>query len=84
MILAALLVLAAFVGIQFYREAQKNQVLAAEKANLNTELNKINAENTAKQQELDESKTDAWAEEQAREKLGMVKPGEIKIVDEDK
>lgn len=84
LILAGIIVFAAFVGFQFYREWQKLQSLEKEKAAQTVTLDAIKSDNQTKQQELEDSATDAAVERAAREVLGWVKKGDIKIVDKDK
>lgn len=82
MLLTALLVLVVAVGVMFYKEGLKRQTLEADKARAQAELDAWNKNNTEIQQEVTDSQTDDWVKQQAHEKLGMVMPGEIKIVDE--
>jgi cell division protein FtsL len=81
MLLAVLLVAAFVVGTYFYREIQKNAALDTEKATSNSVLDDWNRKNADAQQEIDEAQTDEWVIEKGHE-LGMVLPGEKKIVDE--
>lgn len=45
------------------------------------ELNKVTQQKQRLQDEIDLSKTDAYLEKMARERLGMIKPGEKKIIE---
>jgi cell division protein FtsB len=58
--------------------------LKTEQAALNGQLGDVNDKNAALQKNIDESGTDSFIERLARELLGWVKPGEIKIVEEGK
>jgi cell division protein FtsB len=89
LLIAAVIMLAvvgslAFFGFQIVRDLMTLNELKAQKAELQGELNSVNNSNAALQQELDQSDTDSFIERLAREILGWVKPGEIKIVDGDK
>lgn len=81
LILAVLLALAAFVGYQFISQWLVLRDLRAENAALTRELNSLQNNNEHLQQEIDKSSTDSFIERMARQLLGWVKPGEIKIVD---
>lgn len=89
LLVAAIVMLAvvggfAFFGFQIIRDLVTLNELKAEQATLNGQLGDINDKNAALQKEIDESGTDSFIERLARELLGWVKPGEIKIVEEDK
>jgi cell division protein FtsB len=83
-ILGVLLVLATFVGYQFVSQWTILQALNAEKATKQQLLDTKTSQNEALQKDLDDSSTDSFVERMAREILGWVKPGEIKIVDKNK
>jgi cell division protein FtsB len=84
LLLAALLALAVFVGYQFYREYRKLQSLNEEKAQVLIQKDAIDQKNQETQQEIADTQSDSFIERMAREMLGWVKSGEIKIVDKDK
>lgn len=74
----------AFFGFQIIRDLVTLNELKAEQTALSEQLGSVNDKNAALQKEIDESGTDSFIERLARELLGWVKPGEIKIVEEDK
>lgn len=74
----------AFFGFQIIRDLVTLNELKAEQTALSEQLDSVNDKNAALQKEIDESGTDSFIERLARELLGWVKPGEIKIVEEDK
>lgn len=89
MLIATVVILAvvgglAFFGFQIVRDMITLNQLKSEQAELQSELNSITNGNAALQQEIDQSDSDPFIERLARELLGWVKPGEIKIVDEKK
>ncbi len=83
LVLAALIAVSAFVGFQFFRDYQNLQALNAEKAAVTAELDTKTKQNEDLQTKLGDSDSDSFVERMARELLGWVKPGEIKIVDKD-
>lgn len=83
LILAAMLTLAIFVGFQILREYQKLQALNEEKAVVSAQLDAKETENEELAQSIEDSKNESFIERMARELLGWVKPGEIKIVDKE-
>lgn len=83
-ILVIAIVAVAFVGYQFVNQWLTLRELNAEKAALTTQLNSVNGQNDTLKKEIQDSSTDSAIERLARELLGWVKPGEIKIVDKDK
>ncbi len=87
LLVAAIVILAvvgglAFFGFQIIRDLVTLNELKAEQAVLNGQLGDVNDKNAALQKDIDESGTDSFIERLARELLGWVKPGEIKIVEE--
>ncbi len=83
LVLAALISVSAFVGFLFFRDYQNLQTLNAEKAAITAELDSKTKDNEELQAKLNDSGSDSFVERMARELLGWVKPGEIKIVDKD-
>lgn len=81
--LAALIALTAFVGFQFFREYQKLQSLKAEMAVVTAESDAKDQKTAELQAKIADSGSKSFIERMAREFLGWVKPGEIKIVDKD-
>lgn len=81
--LAALIAVSAFVGFLFFRDYRNIQALNAEKAAITAELDAKTQDNEELQAKLDDSGSDSFVERMARELLGWVKPGEIKIADKD-
>lgn len=82
MIFWILLVL--FFGIFFIREQlMLNQLGRVQKENLN-QLNLVKEQNTQLLNEVKLSKRSDFIEAQAREKLGLVKPGDIIFIDKSK
>ena len=79
----AVLVAVLFVGYQFFYQWSNLRALNAQKAELQSKLDTVNGKNDALKQEIKDSGSDSFVERMARELLGWVKPGEIKIVDED-
>lgn len=75
---------AAFVGYQFVSQWMTLRELNVEKATLMAQLDSIDGKNEQLKKDIEESNTDSFIERMARELLGWVKPGEIKIVDQDK
>jgi cell division protein FtsB len=47
------------------------------------ELDKVKEKNDRLKDQVNMSKTDAYSEKMAREKLGMIKPGEKKVITKD-
>jgi cell division protein FtsB len=83
-VLGVLLVLATFVGYQFLTQWTSLQTLNAEKATLSAQLDTAKDQNDQLQKDIKDSTSDSFIERMAREILGWVKPGEIKIVDKSK
>lgn len=81
-VLACMLCVAAFIGIQVLRLVPLDASLQTQKAEGLAEREKITKANDATRKELEESKKDKWVVQQAHE-IGMVLPGEIKIAEED-
>ena len=81
LVLAVLIAVSAFVGFQFFRDYQNLQALNAEKAARTAELDAKTQNNEELQAKLDDSSSDSFVERVARELLGWVRPGEIKIVE---
>ena len=83
LLLAALIALTAFVGYQFLRDYQMLQTLNEEKTVVAAELDAKNAQNADLEAKLADAGNESFVERMARELLGWVKPGEIKIADKD-
>ncbi len=81
-LLLAALAAALFVGYQFFYQWTNLRALKAQKAELQKELAVVEQKNDDLQKDIDASNTDGFVERMARELLGWVKPGEIKIVGE--
>jgi cell division protein FtsB len=84
LLLVALFVLTVFVGCQFFRQWQNFNTVSQAKAAAATELAAQQKANEALTQNIQDTSTDAFVIRMAREILGWVKPGEIKIVDKSK
>jgi hypothetical protein len=83
-LLAVMLVIAGFVGFQFFKEWANLREIDAGNTAGTAQLDKINSQNDDLKGALEESNTDAFVIRMAHEVLGWVFKGEIKIVDKDK
>ena len=80
-IAVALVLLVAFVGYQFVNQWLSLRALNAEKAVLQSRIDTVTQKNEGLKEDIKQSSSDSFIERMARELLGWVKPGEIKIVD---
>ena len=83
-LLLAGLLLAGYMAYLFAGEWLSLQTLNVEKAALQTRQEEMDKKTDALKQVIAFSKTDSFIERMARELLGWVKPGEIKIAEKDK
>jgi cell division protein FtsB len=83
-VMIALLVVASFVAYQFMIQLNTLRAVRAEAAAQHEILNTKQAETAQLQQDNKEAKSDSWVVQMARDILGWVLPGEVKIVDKDK
>ena len=82
-VLVSALALIVFVGYQFVSQWLSYRALNAELAVLNTRIADVQKNNEQKIEDIKQSTSNGFIERMARELLGWVKPGEIKIVDKD-
>lgn len=83
-IVAVLIVIVSFVAYQFMMQLNTLSSVNAQAAAKHDALNTANAQAAKLQQDIKDSQTDSWVERIARDMLGWVKPGDVKIVDKDK
>ncbi|MBK1809593.1 septum formation initiator family protein [Clostridium sp. YIM B02505] len=77
--IAILLIVSIFV-FSFIRQEITMHKISTQVSERQLELNKVKAVNDRLKDEVNMSKTDAYSEKMAREKLGMIKPGEKKVL----
>ncbi|MFW5787293.1 MAG: FtsB family cell division protein [Bacillota bacterium] len=75
-----LVVLLIFMGTKFYRNAVRINELENEISNLNKDIENTREENDEMELMLENIDEDEFIEKMAREKLGLVKPGEILLI----
>lgn len=80
-IIAIVLVLVVFAGVRLSTIREQIAQASADKDALQDRLDALTQENAELQYELDHSEDPALIEDIAREKLGLVKPGEKVFVD---
>lgn len=80
--LLAVLAVFLLVYVLFTFCTQFNRLYAMQRdvSNLEQEMNQLKEKNTQLRQQLDMSQSSAYVEGVAREKLGLVKPGESRIL----
>ena len=83
-LLLAGLLLTGYMAYLFAGQWMSLQTLNDEKAALQTRQEEMAKKTDALKQDIAFSKTDSFIERMARELLGWVKPGEIKIAEKDK
>ncbi len=64
----------------FFAHFQKLSVLQGEIREIESQLEELRAKNEELKEQLKQAQSDAYIEQVAREKLGLVKPGESRIV----
>lgn len=69
-----------YLLISFFTHFQKLYVLQKDISAIELEVQDLKAKNEELKQQLKQAQSDAYIEETAREKLGLVKPGETRIV----
>ncbi len=68
--------------ISFFTHFQKLYILQGEITDIKTQLQQLSKKNEELKVQLKQAQSDAYIEQVAREKLGLVKPGESRIVTE--
>lgn len=79
-LLLLVLTVALYFGVAFTGELLESQRIAGQMATLNLNIGQLKAENARLSAAVAEAKTDTFVEQQARDKLGMVKPGDNPII----
>lgn len=64
----------------FFAHFQKLYVLQGEIREIESQLHELNDKNEELKEQLKQAQSDAYIEQVAREKLGLVKPGESRII----
>ncbi|WP_066634324.1 FtsB family cell division protein [Desulfolucanica intricata] len=76
-VLAVLLV---YMGLSLYNQFNRLQVLQKDLHNIQEQVKILKEKNSSLREELKRVQSDAYIEQTAREKLGLVMPGETRIV----
>lgn len=69
-----------FSGVQYYQNMQKMEQLQNKIEKLENSINDAKEENQVLKEELANIDSDEYIEKIAREKLGLVKPGEVLVM----
>lgn len=77
--LVALLILV-YLAVSFGGQFSRLSSLQRDVNNIQQQVRELESKNSALRQELQLVKSDAYIEKTAREKLGLVKPGETRVV----
>ena len=75
-----LILIIVFVGINYYNNIKKINELQLKIDNLNSKIESSKEEKNELQKELENINNRDFIEKIAREKLGLVKPGEVLVV----
>lgn len=70
----------AYLAIALFQQEQTLKALAIQEAQQAQTLKQLEAEIAEIQNDIDQAETNAFVEKVAREKLGLVKPGEITYI----
>jgi cell division protein FtsB len=79
-IIALVAVIIIFALFNFWQNIQKMERLENEIESIKEEIEKAEAENNELREQLENTNDPEYIEEVAREKLGLVKPGEMLLV----
>ncbi len=79
-LLLLVLTVALYFGAAFTGELLESQRIAGQVATLNLNIGQLKAQNARLSAAVAEAKTDTFVEQQARDKLGMVKPGDNPVI----
>ena len=78
------IILAVYLGLSLVNQFNKLQVMHGDLDLMQKEVDTLKAKNESLREELKNVQSNAYVEQMAREKLGLVKPGEKRIVPVDK
>lgn len=79
----AILLIFSIFSFSFIRQEVTMRKIDKQVTERQIELDKVKEKNDRLKDQVNMSKTDAYSEKMAREKLGMIKPGEKKIITKD-
>lgn len=79
-LLLLVLTVALYFGAAFAGELIESQRIATQVTSLNLTIGQLKARNVQLTAAVAEAKTDTFVEQQARDKLGMVKPGDNPVI----
>ena len=79
-LLLLVLTVALYFGAAFTGELIESQRIAAQVTALNLNIGQLKTQNARLSAMVAEAKTDTFVEQQARDKLGMIKPGDNPVI----
>ena len=78
------IIIVVYLGLSLINQFNKLQVMHSDLDLMQKEINTLKTKNSSLREELNKVQSNAYIEQMAREKLGLVKPGEKRIVPAEK
>jgi len=76
----ACIAMLAYIGILFIQQESELHAIEQQKLELQEQIEQTQAEGESYQSAIDKAESDSYVEQEARDKLGLIKDGELQFI----